>query len=205
MNEIKKTQCAKSFLESFTIPKSIVLVGLMGAGKSCIGRGIAGFLNLPFVDADAEIEVAAGCSIQDIFEQHGEAAFRDGERKVIRRLLLGPKLVLATGGGAFMNPNTRDLIRRRASALWLRADLDTLVQRTSRRDHRPLLKRGDPKQILEKLMAERYPIYAEAEIVVDSQEGPVERTLNRALVALYDYYAKTLPTYGDRQEDCATR
>ena len=161
----------------------------MGVGKTCIGRRLAGALGLDFVDADAEIEAAAGCSIQDIFDCHGEAAFRDGERRVIARLLKQPPHVLATGGGAFMDPETRALIKERGISLWLRADLPLLVKRTSRRNNRPLLKRGDPEEILARLMEERYPIYAEADITVDSQDGPPEVTLRRARAALEAHLA----------------
>ncbi len=156
----------------------------MGAGKSCIGRLLAGALDLPFVDADKEIEAAAGCSIDDIFAAHGEAAFREGERRVIARLLSQPKLVLATGGGAFMDAETRKLIRERGISVWLRADLDLLLRRTARRNNRPLLKRGDPRAILEHLIEERYPVYAEADVVVDSVDGPPELTLARVLDGL---------------------
>ena len=171
------------------LARTLVLIGLMGVGKSCIGRRLASALGLDFVDADAEIEAAAGCSIQDIFDCHGEAAFRDGERRVIARLLKQPPHVLATGGGAFMDPDTRALIKDRGISLWLRADLPLLVKRTSRRNNRPLLKRGDPKEILARLMKERYPIYAEADITVDSQDGPPEVTVRRARAALEAYLA----------------
>src|SRR5262249_29144580 len=127
------------------LSRPIVMVGMMGAGKSAIGRRLAQRLGLPFVDADAEIERAAGCTIEEIFEKHGEAIFRDGERRVIARLLEGPVGVLATGGGAFMDPETRARIRSRAITVWLKADLDTLVDRVSRRSHRPLLTNGDPR------------------------------------------------------------
>ena len=170
-------------------PRTIVLIGLMGVGKTCIGRRLATAFGLEFVDADAEIEAAAGCSIQDIFDCHGEAAFRDGERRVIARLLKQPPHVLATGGGAFMDPGTRDLIKERGISLWLRGDLSLLVKRTSRRNNRPLLKRGDPKEILARLMKERYPIYAEADITVDSQDGPPEITVRRARAAIEAYLA----------------
>ena len=128
--------------------RTIVLVGLMGVGKSCIGRRLATRLSLPFRDADAEIERAAGCSIEDIFELHGEAAFREGESRVIRRLLAGAPHVLATGGGAFMDPHTRAAIAERAVSVWLRADLELMLKRTGRRNNRPLLKRGNPRDIL---------------------------------------------------------
>ena len=166
------------------VPRTIALVGLMGAGKSCIGRLLAASLDLPFVDADKEIEAAAGCSIEDIFAAHGEEAFRDGERRVISRLLDEPKMVLATGGGAFMDPETRQLIRERAISVWLRADVDLLLRRTSRRNNRPLLKRGDPRQSLSDLIEQRYPVYAEADVVVDSVDGPPETTLARVMDGL---------------------
>jgi len=172
------------------VPRTIALVGLMGAGKSCIGRLLAAALGLPFVDADKEIEAAAGCSIEDIFAAHGEAAFRDGERRVIARLLTQPKMVLATGGGAFMDPETRQLIRERATSVWLRADADLLVRRTSRRNNRPLLQRGDPREILARLIDERYPVYAEADVVADSVDGPPEMTLARVMEGLRRFYAK---------------
>jgi shikimate kinase len=170
-----------------TVPKTIVLVGLMGAGKSCIGRRLATALGLDFVDADAEIEAAAGCTIEQIFESHGEAAFRDGERRVIARLLGQPPHVLASGGGSFVDPATREAIHADGISIWLRADLEILLRRTGRRNSRPLLKRGDPRTILQDLMARRYPIYAEADIIVDSADGPPEITTNRVLDALKAY------------------
>jgi len=167
-----------------TIDRPLVLVGLMGAGKSCIGRRLAQRLRLPFVDADREIEQAAGCSIPDIFARHGEQAFRDGERRVILRLLESPPFVLATGGGAFMDPRTRAAIREKAISIWLRADLDLLARRTGRRGDRPLLQVEDPRAKLAELMATRYPVYAEADITVDSQDGPPDATLDRVMAAL---------------------
>lgn len=158
--------------------RSIVLVGLMGVGKSCIGRRLASRLGLAFVDADSEIEAAAGCAIEDIFELHGEAAFRDGERRVIARLLDGPVQVVATGGGAFMDESTRAGIRERAVSVWLRADLETLVARVGRRSRRPLLKKGDPREVLETLMAERDPVYATADIAVETSDGPPRITVD---------------------------
>jgi shikimate kinase len=171
------------------VPKTIVLVGLMGAGKTSIGRRLAQQLRLPFVDADAEIEAAAGSSIEEIFQRHGEAAFRDGERRVIARLLDRPVQVLATGGGAFMDPATRTLIRSRCLSIWLRASLPLMLARVARRNNRPLLKTGDPGAILEKLIAERYPVYAEADITVDSIDGPPELTLEQVTTALADHLA----------------
>ena len=171
------------------VSRTIVLIGLMGAGKSCIGRRLATLLGLKFVDADTEIERAADCTIEEIFERHGEAAFRDGERRVIERLLGQAVQVLATGGGSFMDPRTRAAIHERAISVWLRADLDLLLKRTGRRNNRPLLQRGDPRGILEGLMAERYPVYGEANIVVDSVDGPPEVTVERVRAAVEDYLA----------------
>lgn len=167
--------------------RSIILVGLMGAGKTCIGRRLASRLNLPFVDGDAEIEAAAGHPIEEIFARHGEAAFRDGERRVIARLLAQPPQVLSAGGGAFMDPRTRAEIRKRAVSVWLRADLDLLLKRTARRNNRPLLKRGNPREILDRLIDERYPVYAEADVVVDSMDGPPEMTVQRVHSAVADF------------------
>lgn len=153
--------------------KNVVLVGLMGAGKTRVGRELAGLMQLPFVDSDSEIEKAAGCSIPDIFERFGEADFRSGERRVIKRLLKRDGIVLATGGGAFMNDETRGNIEKSgAVSVWLRAGLDVLVERTGRTDHRPLLKTGDPEEILARLIDERYPVYAKADIVVESDGRP---------------------------------
>ncbi len=168
------------------VSKTIVLIGLMGAGKSCIGQRLAVRLGLPFTDADDEIEQAAGCSIPDIFELYGESAFRDGEKRVIARLLDGPVQVLATGGGAFMNAETRALIAKRATSVWLRADLDLLLSRTARRGSRPLLARNDRRATLERLMAERYPVYAEAEIMVESANESPDVTVERVLAALVE-------------------
>jgi shikimate kinase len=150
--------------------KTIALVGLMGVGKSSIGRRLAAALAMPFRDADAEVEAAAGRSITDIFETFGEQAFRDGERRVIARLLDEPAHVLATGGGAFVDPETRALIRGRALSVWLKADLDILARRVGRRSGRPLLTGKDPMAVLEAQAAERYPAYAEADVVVETGE-----------------------------------
>jgi len=166
------------------ITKSIVLVGLMGAGKTCIGSRLAERLSMPFVDADAEIEKAAGCAISDIFELYGEDAFRDGERRVISRLLTDPVQVLATGGGAFMDESTRQRVRESAISVWLRADLDLLLSRTGRRNNRPLLKDGEQRDTLKRLMNERHPKYAEADIVVDSAREPPNVTVDRTIDAL---------------------
>lgn len=165
-------------------PKIIVMIGLMGAGKSCIGRRLAARFGLPFVDADQEIEAAAGSTIEEIFERHGEPFFRDGERRVIARLLEQPVHVLAAGGGAFLDPRTRAKIRERAISVWLRADVDLLLRRVARRSNRPLLKQGDRRATIERLMAQRHPIYAEADITVDSMDAPPEATVERVVAEI---------------------
>jgi shikimate kinase len=166
------------------ITRTIALVGLMGAGKSAIGKRLAQRLGLPFVDADTEIEAAAGCTIEEFFERFGEAEFRAGERRVIQRLLDGAPHVLATGGGAFMDVQTRAVMREKATTIWLRADINVLFDRVVRRSNRPLLKNGDPRSTLERLMAVRYPIYAEADLVVDSRDAPADRTAEEVHAAL---------------------
>lgn len=166
------------------VDRTIVLVGLMGAGKSSIGRRLAQRLGLPFIDADKEIEAAAGCTIEEIFARLGEAAFRDGERRVILRLLERPPHVLATGGGAFIDPQIRARIKDSCVSVWLHAELDLLVRRVSRRSNRPLLKHGQPRDVLAELIAKRYPIYAEADIRVDSADGPPEQTVQRVIDGL---------------------
>ena len=166
------------------LSKPVVLVGLMGAGKTCIGTRLAEKLDLPFVDADSEIEKAAGCSVPDIFEIYGESEFREGERRVISRLLKDPVHVLATGGGAFMDSETRHEVQERAISVWLRADLDLLFSRTGRRSSRPLLKNGDRRKILEKLIKERHPVYAEADLVIDSARESPDITVDRLIAAL---------------------
>ena len=164
--------------------RSVVLIGLMGAGKTSIGRRLAARLGLPFRDADAEIEMAAGCSIPELFERFGEKEFRDGERRVIRRLLAGDPLVLATGGGAFMDPDTRAAVRRDAVSVWMRAKLPTLLRRVSGRTNRPLLNGKNPAEVLAGLMAVRHPIYAEADVIVDCSDEPPDHTTVTVLEAL---------------------
>jgi shikimate kinase len=164
------------------LTRPLVLVGLMGAGKSSVGRRLSRALAVPFRDADDEIVAAAGMSIPDIFERYGEPEFRHLERRVVGRLLDGVPMVLALGGGAFIDAATRAVVKARAHSVWLRADLDTLVERTNRkRGTRPLLATGDPRQILAELMERRYPIYAEADHVVDSTEQPHEVVVYRIL------------------------
>ena len=164
--------------------RSIVLVGLMGAGKTSIGRRLAARLGLPFRDADAEIELAAGCTIPELFARYGESDFRAGEQRVIRRLLSGDPLVLAFGGGAFMDPLTRTIVREEAVSVWLRCPLHTLVRRVAGRDSRPLLKDGDPTEILRKLMDARYPVYAEADVIVDCGDESPDATTAQVLNSL---------------------
>lgn len=164
--------------------QTIVLVGMMGCGKTTVGRRLAARLDMEFVDTDAEIEKAAGLSVTDIFELYGEDEFRDGERRVIQRLMDGKPKILATGGGAFINDETRALILDQATAVWLRADLKTLVERTSRRNTRPLLQKGNPKEILARLMTEREPRYAQAPIHVRTGNGPHEAVVENIVAAL---------------------
>jgi shikimate kinase len=167
-----------------SVEKTIVLVGLMGAGKTTVGRRLAARLGIDFVDADAEIELAAGMPVEDIFEQHGEEGFRDGERRVIARLLSGDAKVLATGGGAFMDVDTRAEIAANGTSVWLRADLPLLMKRVLKRNNRPLLKKGDPERIMKDLMDTRYPVYAQSEITVDSEDQPHEVVVDRIVEAL---------------------
>ncbi len=164
--------------------RSIVMVGLMGCGKSAVGRRLAAKLGLPFVDADEEIEKAAGKSIEDIFAEHGEPYFREGERKVLARLLRSGPQVLATGGGAFMNAETRAAIAQCGISIWLKAELPLLVRRVAKRSNRPLLKTGDPEDVMRNLMEERYPIYALADVTVESRDVPHEVVVGEALERL---------------------
>lgn len=167
------------------IDRPVALVGMMGVGKSSVGRKLAGLLHVPFIDADEEIENAAQMSIPEIFTTYGEAYFRDGERRVIARLIGAENSheckVLATGGGAFINPQTRALILERAIAVWLDSDVDTLFERVARKGNRPLLQQGDPRETLARLHRERAPAYAEAPIHVTSTSGPHGRTVGRVL------------------------
>lgn len=165
------------------IDRPVVLVGMMGVGKTSVGRKLAQVLGMPFVDADEEIEAAAHMSIPEIFAQFGEDYFRDGERRVIARLIDGPgsRRVIATGGGAFVNPQTRALILERGIAVWLDSEVETLLERVGRKDNRPLLKQGDPREILTRLRSERESAYAQAPIHVQSTPGPHGRTVGKVL------------------------
>jgi shikimate kinase len=174
--------------------RPIVLVGLMGAGKSSIGRRLAGKLGLPFVDADQEIEAAAGKTIAEIFADHGELYFRDGERRVICRLMDGGEQVIATGGGAFVNEETRARIKHGGVSVWLKAELPLLMKRVLKRNDRPLLRNDDPEAVMKDLMAKRYPVYAEADVTVESrdvQHAQMVSDVVRAIAAL------------DREKDAA--
>lgn len=170
--------------------KTVALVGLMGVGKSSIGRRLAAAIELPFRDTDAEVEAAAGRSIPEIFEQFGEAAFRDGERRVIARLMDEGPYVLATGGGAFVNEQTRALIRDKAISIWLTADLEVLARRVARKDNRPLVAGKDPLEVLREQAAVRNPIYAEADIVVETGETPHQTSVEAVIAALRAHVAK---------------
>lgn len=165
--------------------RPVVLIGLMGAGKSSVGARLAAELDVPFVDSDNEIESAANMTIAEIFEKFGEAHFRSGERRVIARLITGAPRVIATGGGAFMDPDTRAVIARHATSVWLSADLQLLISRTAGRTHRPILNRGDPKKILADLIDRRYPVYAGADVEVPSRAGQThEQMADRIIRAL---------------------
>jgi shikimate kinase len=165
--------------------RSVVLVGMMGAGKSTIGRRLSARLRLPFLDADTEIEAAAGMSIPDIFETHGEPQFRDGEARVIARLLDSGPAVLATGGGAFMREETRSRIARQAVSIWLKADADIIMRRVKRRADRPLLQTADPAATVERLIGEREPVYQRANITIWSRDVPHEKIVDECLGALH--------------------
>ncbi len=164
--------------------RPIVLVGMMGAGKSSIGKRLAARLDLPFRDADTEIEAAAQATIPEIFQRHGEAYFRDGERRVILRLLGEGRMVLATGGGAFMNAETRAAVLEKAVSIWLKADLEVLLARVRRRSNRPLLQGPDPEGTMRRLVEERYPVYAAAHIHVASRDVAHEQVMEEILQAL---------------------
>lgn len=164
--------------------RNLVFIGLMGAGKSVIGRMVAQQLSMPFIDTDAEIERVSRMTISELFASYGETEFRALETRVIERLLKGGPRVISTGGGAFINERTRDVIKRGGVSLWLRADLDVLWERVNKRDHRPLLKTENPKQTLANLMSQRYPIYAESDLTVESRDVRKETVVNDVLAAV---------------------
>lgn len=183
----KKTKCDARKVDGLLKglgDRSLVMIGLMGCGKSAIGRRLSGCLSLPFLDADEEIEKVAGMSITDIFTKYGETHFRDREAKVIERLLGNGPQVLATGGGAFMNAATRQAIAEHGISVWLKAELPVLMRRVGRRSTRPLLKTDDPEGVMRRLMAERYPVYAKADVTVESRDVPHEVIVNEIIEAL---------------------
>lgn len=169
--------------------KTIVLVGMMGVGKTTVGKQMANMIDREFRDADTEIEIAAGMAVSDYFSLYGEEQFRIGERRVIKRLLDEPAHVLATGGGAFMNETTRKRIKKQAVSVWLQADIETIVERTSRRNTRPLLKTGNPRTILSRLSKERAPVYAEADISIETSNTSHRATAEKILLAI-DAFAR---------------
>ena len=171
--------------------RTITLVGLMGSGKSSVGKRLAQALDLPFRDADDEVETAAGRSIPEIFDQLGEPAFRDGERRVIARLLEGPPIVLATGGGAFMNAETRELIKARSISVWLKADLPILAKRVARKENRPLLTGKDPMAVLTEQATVRYPAYAQADITVETGDTAHQVSVDQVMRALTNWQSRS--------------
>jgi shikimate kinase len=181
--EVDETSLTFSELEAIArrVDRPIVLIGMMGVGKTTVGRKLAAALHLGFTDSDEEIELAAQMTIPEIFDTYGEPFFRDGERRVIARLIEGGPRVIATGGGAFCNDETRALILERTICVWLDSDIDTLLERVSRKDNRPLLKQGDPRQILTALHADRQPIYSQAPLHVISGNTPHSRTVTNIL------------------------
>ena len=183
--DVENTLLASAEIDAIAkrVDRPVVLVGMMGVGKSSVGKRLAAMLRCPFIDADDAIEQSAKMTIPEIFENFGEAGFRDGERRVIARLIEedGGRKVIATGGGAFCNAETRALILDRTIAVWLDSDVDTLLERTARKDNRPLLKQGDPREILTRLREERRPFYEQAPIHVVSGNGPHSRTVNQVL------------------------
>jgi shikimate kinase len=166
--------------------RTVALVGMMGAGKSSVGKRLAARLSVAYRDADAEIESAAGCTISEVFDRFGEPAFRDGERKVIARLLTEPPHVMATGGGAFIDPSTRARLKEQAVTVWLKAPVELLLARTQRRDTRPLLRNGDPREILDRLLTERASVYGTADFTIDSADAPHAAAVERILAMLVE-------------------
>ncbi|MBV9571116.1 MAG: shikimate kinase [Alphaproteobacteria bacterium] len=167
-----------------SLKRTVALVGMMGAGKSSLGRRLARRLEAPFRDADAEIEAAAGCTINQIFERYGEEAFRDCERKVIARLLTDPPHVLATGGGAFIDDHIREQVKASALSVWINVPLDVLVARVERRDTRPLLRNGNARDIVSNLLTQRKGIYAQADLTITGEDGPHGASVSRIMAAL---------------------
>ncbi|MEQ1900725.1 MAG: shikimate kinase [Devosia sp.] len=178
----------KDELAAFLAGRPVVLVGMMGAGKTTVGRRLASRMGRRFIDSDEEVERAAGMSIEDIFAAHGEADFRAGEQRVIARLLKEPDLVLGTGGGAFINAETRALVKSAAISVWIKADFDLLFHRVQRRSNRPLLKTANPRETLKTLIEQRYPIYAEADVTVQSKDVPQDQVASEVIDALLAHF-----------------
>lgn len=178
--------------------RSVVFVGLMGAGKTVIGRKVAGMLGLSFIDSDHEIEAVSRMTVPELFETYGEAEFRSLERRVIGRLLKAGPQVVSTGGGAFINESTRRAVGRNGVSVWLRADLDTLMERVSKRQDRPLLKNADPRAVMERLMRERYPIYGLADVTVQTRDERKEIIADEVLAALAQYLGSASRNRNDR-------
>lgn len=187
---------------NFQLDRPIVMVGLMGAGKTSIGRALSRRLGIPFVDSDKEIEAAAGCSVVDIFSMYGEDEFRRVEQRIIQRLLEQPPSlkVISTGEGAFITPAVREMVQGRALTIWLKADLDLLVKRTNFRDTRPQLLNADSKKILSQLIQERYKIYAEADITVETKDESLQKTLSKVIAAIEQY--QNMGKNDGHQESC---
>jgi shikimate kinase len=184
----------REMLQQLIGDRPIVLIGMMGAGKTTVGRRLAARLGRHFVDSDEEVEKAAGMSIEDIFAAHGEADFRAGEVKVIARLLKESGIVLGTGGGAFMNSETRGLIKDAAVSVWIKADFELLFQRVSRRSNRPLLKTANPRETLQKLIDARYPTYAEADITIVSRDVPQDQVASEVIDAIVAHFGSAATT-----------
>lgn len=202
MTEIDRTQQGRQAAGAPRLVKPVVLVGLMGAGKSSVGLRLARALGVQFVDSDDEIVVAANMPIAEIFERYGEPHFRSGERRVIARLITSHPAVIATGGGAFMDPETRATIRAHAVSVWLSAPLDLLVARTAGRTHRPILNRGNPREILGRLVAERYPVYARADCTVQSRARQTHEEMAARIIAALDAHGGVIDRgSGDFRED----
>ena len=181
-------QAQKDQLNALLDRRPIVLVGMMGAGKTTVGRRLAARLGRHFVDSDEEVEKAAGMTIEDIFKTRGEADFRAGEVKVIARLLKEPDLVLGTGGGAFMNADTREMVKSLAVSVWIKADFELLFQRVQRRSNRPLLKTANPRQTLKDLIDKRYPTYAGADVTIVSKDVPQDQVAGEVVEALLAHF-----------------
>jgi shikimate kinase len=199
MLEVNATAKPEAAIVAALGRRSIVLVGMMGAGKSSVGRRLAARLGLSFIDADTEIEAAAGMSIADIFAAHGEAYFRSGEARVIARLLEGGPQVMATGGGAIMNPDTRAAIRAKGVSIWLDAEYEVLLRRVKRRTDRPMLKTADPAETLWRLLAERKPVYGQADLTLRSRDAPHDTIVNEAIAALGAHFGIGQQSAADRR------